>query len=378
MPTNKPFLLYSRKSTEEDERQAQSLENQTSLGVSLAKQLGVELEVVEDAHSAKEPGRPRFDDILARIDKGEIGGLIAWHPDRLSRNEMDAAAICFRLRKKILPELHFVNYYFHNSPEGIMMLQIALSQSQYTSSKLSEDVKRGMKNKIKKGWYPHRAPLGYVNDKHKDQGERTISKDELRFPIIRRAWDALLTESYTLPHLLDLINNDWGLRTALRKDGTGDKPLALNTLCRMFSNVFYAGYFYHDGELFQGAHEPMVTLDEFERAQKLFGRKNPLRPRTTQTLPYTGLIKCAFCKGQITATVKTKPSGRSYTYYHCKGQCPRKKHGVREDILEQKIAEQLAEMGMHAEFYLWAAPRLARSRPAVGRAIGDAYARSDR
>ncbi|MCX6381054.1 MAG: recombinase family protein [Armatimonadetes bacterium] len=157
-------------------------------------------EIVKDAHSAKEPGRPRFDEIIARIDRGEVGGLIAWHPDRISRNEMDAAAICFRLRKKVLAELHFINYFFHNSPEGIMMLQIALSQSQYTSSKLSADIKRGMQHKVKKGWFPHRAPLGYVNDKHKDQGERTISIDPERFPLLRRAWEELLTGAYTVPH----------------------------------------------------------------------------------------------------------------------------------------------------------------------------------
>ncbi len=339
MPNVKPFLIYARKSTEEDERQAQSLENQTSLAISYAERIGVPYEIVKDAHSAKEPGRPRFDEILARIDRGEVGGLIAWHPDRISRNEMDAAAICFRLRKKILAELHFINYFFHNSPEGIMMLQIALSQSQYTSSKLSADIKRGMQHKVKKGWFPHRAPLGYVNDKHKDQGERTISIDPERFPLLRRAWEELLTGAYTVPHLREKINHEWGLRTPRRKDGSGEKPLSLSTLYRLFSNVFYAGYFYQHKELCQGAHEPMVTLEEFDRAHKIIGVENPLKSRSTRTLPFTGLLVCTHCGGQITASVKTKPSGRTYTYYHCQGKCPRKRHGTREDVLEQRIRD---------------------------------------
>ena len=77
-----------------------------------------------------------------------------------------------RVRKGILKDLAFASYFFHNSPEGLMMLQIALCQSQYMFSKLSIDVKRGIDKKLQKGWYPHRAPLGYVNDKHKDKGDK--------------------------------------------------------------------------------------------------------------------------------------------------------------------------------------------------------------
>ncbi len=132
--------------------------------------------------------------MLQMVDNGELDGILAWHPDRLSRNEMDAAAIAMRARKGILKDLQFVNYYFHNFPKGIMMLQIALSQNQYYSSKLSGDVKRGMQSKIDKVWWPHRALPGYVNDKDKPKGEKTISPDPVRFPLIRRLFDCFRSQ----------------------------------------------------------------------------------------------------------------------------------------------------------------------------------------
>ncbi len=308
---------------------------------------------MKESKSAEEPGRPEFDRMIALIDKGQIDGIVGWHPDRLSRNEMDAAAITMRLRKGILKDLDFAQYFFHNSPEGIMMLQMALSQSQYQVSKLSIDVKRGIDDKLKKGWYPHRAPLGYVNDKHLDKGQKTISPDPERFDVLKKAWDLLLTGSYSVPRVLDILNNDWGLRTPVTRSGRGGEAIARTTLYRLFANVFYAGYFVHDGTIYKGAHTAMVSLEEFDRAQKIIGNDNPL-PRRSHELPFTGLIRCARCTGQVTADVVRKPSGRTYTYYHCQGANGCTKRGVPQDKLEAMIDAELAQMDLLPEFYAWA------------------------
>ena len=355
------YALYVRKSTEEDERQTQSIQSQVEQGQDLAARTGRTIVLtLEESRSAKEPGRPQFDRMLALIDAGEIDGVLGWHPDRLSRNEMDAAALTMRVRKGILKDLAFVSYFFHNSPEGVMMLQMALCQSQYVVSKLSKDVKRGIDDKIKKGWYPHRAPLGYVNDKYKDKGNKTISPDPERFVLLRRAWDMLLTGAYSVPQLQDVLVKDWGVRTRVTRSGRGGEAIAKSTLYRLFGSVFYAGYFVHDGILHKGAHPPMVSLDEFDRAQRIIGKGNPLRPRT-RTLPFTGLIRCAGCGGQVTGDVRTKPSGRSYTYYHCQGKdgCPRR--FVRQDRLEAMLDTELSRTDLLPEFYEWAIQEIERS-----------------
>ena len=144
LPTNAGrYVLYARKSTEQDERQTQSIGSQKTRAVEIAERNGRQIvDTLEESKSAKEPGRPIFGELIRRIDAGEIDGVIAWHPDRLARNEIDAAAITFRIRKGKLKELIFVEYTFINSPEGIMMLQMALSQGQYQVSKLAIEVTR--------------------------------------------------------------------------------------------------------------------------------------------------------------------------------------------------------------------------------------------
>ncbi len=369
------YALYVRKSTEEDERQTQSIQSQIGQAQELAARTDRAIVLtLEESRSAKETGRPQFERMLALIDAGEIDGILSWHPDRLSRNEMDAAALTMRVRKGVLKDLSFVSYFFHNSPEGVMMLQMALCQSQYMVSKLAKDVKRGIDDKIKKGWYPHRAPLGYLNDKHKDKGDKTISPDPERFPLLRKAWEMLLTGAYSVPEIGELLSGDWGLRTPITRGGRGGEPLAKSTLYRLFGSVFYAGCFVHDGILYPGAHPAMVTLDEFDRAQTIIGRSkdvigrgkqaaggsSPLRPRT-RALPFTGLIRCAGCGGQVTGDVRTKPSGRAYTYYHCQGRggCPRR--SVTQAGLEAMIDAELSRLDLLPEFYEWAIEDIERS-----------------
>jgi site-specific DNA recombinase len=347
--SQRPFALYARKSSEEDERQAQSLESQDRAGQRVALRLGVAVEVIEDAHSAKEPGRPVFDAMIARIDKGEFGGLIAWHPDRLSRNEIDAAAITYRLRKGILPELHFDSYQFQNSNEGIMMLQHALSMSQYQSSKLVTDVTRGMTEKIEKGWYPHCAPPGYLNNKHMDKGDKTISPDPDYFPIVRRIFDYFLTGAYSGKALLKLINEDWGYRSRMTRR-QGGAPMSKSTLYRLLSNVFYAGCFYTRGHVFEGKHEKMITLQEYHRVQEILGNVPRIQSQKRE-FAYTGLIKCRHCGYSITAQVTTNRHGQEYSYYrctHCTG------HNLNETVLQKQIDARVERIGVIPDFADWA------------------------
>ena len=180
------YLAYVRKSTEGDEKQALSIDSQRDKLRECFPNLDV-IEVVEERRSAFTPNnRPAFASILERIDKGEAQGIVAWHPDRLSRNELDAATLSYMIRTGKIRDLKFGSYHFDNSPEGIMMLQMALSHSQYFSAKLSKDVVRGMAKKAELGWFPSVAPPGYLNTPDREKGFKVVVKDPERFPLVRR------------------------------------------------------------------------------------------------------------------------------------------------------------------------------------------------
>jgi site-specific DNA recombinase len=145
------YIAYVRKSTEDEERQVLSKQAQKEKIKERFPQLNI-IMFLDESKSAFEPDkRPVFKRIIEMLDNGKADGIVAWHPDRLSRNEQDAAAFTYRIRRGIIKDLGFANYSFDNSPEGIMMLQLTMSQSQYFSAKLSKDVRRGNEQKRKNG-----------------------------------------------------------------------------------------------------------------------------------------------------------------------------------------------------------------------------------
>ncbi|HEU0050052.1 MAG TPA: recombinase family protein, partial [Nitrososphaera sp.] len=253
---------------------------------------------------------------------------------------------------------------------------------------LSRNVKIGLHTKVEKGWYPGIAPLGYLNNKHKDCGEKDLTKDPERFPLVRRMWDLMLTGLYTPEQIRELANEQWGFRTRQTRKG-GGKPLAHSAIYQLFSNPFYYGWFEYpkgSGQWYHGRHEPMVTREEFERVQMLLGRGGSPRPIKHTTFAFTGLIRCGECNAMVTAEEKhqlicsscrfkfacrnrdrcprcqtaietmTNPTFLDYTYYHCsKSKRPRCQQGsveVRE--LERQIEQYLSRIQISEKFKEWA------------------------
>ena len=346
------YFAYVRKSTEGEERQALSISSQMDKVKEFFADLEI-VEVLEERHSAFKPyNRPVFASMVKRIQRGEASGIIAWHPDRLSRNEIDASTITYMVRTGVIRDLKFGSYNFDNSPEGIMMLQMALSQSQYFSSKLGKDVRRGLEKKFDMGWQPNMCPNGYKNKIVEGKGYSIIETDPKRFKTMQKAFALMLTGSKSVPEVLDTLNNDWGFKTKIR----GGK-LTRSSLYRIFTNLFYAGIIEYGGKQKMGNHKAMITLEEYDRIQTILGRKG--KPRNKKNdFAYTGLMKCAVCGCSISADLKrkiNKTTGkqREYTYY-C---CTHKKAGfnchegaVEVKELETQIDNELKKYELQAEF----------------------------
>jgi len=383
--TKLKYFIYCRKSTEGEEKQALSIESQVDKAREVFSKLKI-VGIIEEKKSAFTPeNRPEFAKMIARIKKSEANGIIAWHPDRLSRNEVDAATLTYMIRTGQLKDLKFGSYNFDNSPEGIMMLQMALSQSQYYSAKLGKDVKRGLEKKVKMGWMPGVAPSGYLNEKFSEKGYKKILVDPERFPLIRKMWDLMLTGNYSPPKILKIANDDWGYKTLKRKK-EGGFPMSRSGIYKMFTNIFYAGVLAYEGQQYEGKHKPMITLEEYDRVQMLLGREGKPRP-VKHVFPLTGMIRCGECGCLVTAETKKKilkKSGniQTYTYYHCTKRredykCSQKSH-IRAEKLESQIDQEIGKYTVFPEFLEWALEYVERKHKEEAKDRGNAYEKQHR
>ena len=123
------YIAYCRKSRDEVDRQVLSIEAQISEIKEFAKKENLEIvDFVEEAKTAKCPGREKFAQVIKRIEKGEASGIIAWHPDRLARNSIDGGKIIYLLDTGKIQNLKFITHWFENTPQGKFMLSIPLYQ----------------------------------------------------------------------------------------------------------------------------------------------------------------------------------------------------------------------------------------------------------
>jgi len=338
------YILYARKSSEDAERQSLSVPAQ----IRKIKEIFPDMRIIavrEESQSAFEPGRPVLGEVMGQIRSGKADGIVAWHPDRLSRNEIDAAAITYAIRRGVIKDLKFGSYFFVNSPDGIMMLQTMMSQSQYYSAKLSVDVKRGNEEQRKRGWLTYRPMPGYLNARNPanpDQGMIVIDPD--RYALVRKMWDMLLTGAYSVPLIQVTANEDWHYRSPKRRR-SGGAPIHRNSLYNMFTNIRYAGLIPipgEPGEYERAAYPAMITVAEFDRAQQILGDRGKPRRSVSRSFAYRGLLSCKDCGCQVTAEQKLKSLKNGtvlrYVYYHCTHQRP---CGNRKVVEEDDLVDQL-------------------------------------
>jgi DNA invertase Pin-like site-specific DNA recombinase len=346
VPIAMKYIGYARKSTDEKDKQVLSIDNQISELKEFALRENLEIvDFLTEAQSAKVTGRPVFNSLVKRIEKGEAQGIVSWNPDRIARNSIDGGKIIYLLDTGELQSIKFPTHWFENTPQGRFMLSIAFGQAKYYVDSLSQNVTRGLKYKVKTGVWPARAPMGYRNDRN----SKSIVVYEPEARPLRKAFELYSTGKYALDDIGSFLFEQ-GMKNKYSGGQLNDSNLR-----RVLMRPFYTGYMVFRGEMFKGTHTPLISKELFDKCQVVRKQRGYYHQNQSKryNFAFTGLIKCKYCGCSITAEHRPFYFPRThhkadYLYYHCtkkKGVCCQKGY-TREEVLEVQFREMIKSLSV--------------------------------
>lgn len=346
------YVLYVRKSTQDESRQIRSIPDQIADCEIVAKRLEIKLSkpYLIETKSAKKPNQRKvFSSMLADIRKGKYDGIMAWHPDRLARNMREGGEIIDMVDEGYLKDLCFVTHHFKPDANGKMLLGMAFVLSKQYSDDLSQKVTRGVRRGLGEGKSSGTPKHGYDRERG---GVYVPNKDN--FDIVAEAWKMRL-QGAPYREIADYMNNvGYGRVVKDIKSKRYGKKLTMDfrRLPTIFSDSFYYGVLFQKGKMVDLRDIPgynfipMITEQEWQTVQRMGGktyRNKNISSRKT-FYPLKGMVLCSYCERPMRAGASTGSKGKRYMSYRCDTvDCLRVKRSVRAKVVFNYLYEFLGD-----------------------------------
>jgi site-specific DNA recombinase len=348
--SSRQAVVYVRVSSKEQEREGFSIPAQRKLLAEYAALHGLDIvREFEDVETAKRAGRVAFGDMVAFLrDCAESRPvLLVEKTDRLYRNIKDWVTVAdLDVEVHLVKEGVVLSEHSRSSEKFMHGIRVLMAKNYIDN--LSEEVRKGMREKAEQGHWPTVAHIGYVNNSETHR----IDVDPVRGPLVAKLFDWYAQGDVSLKEVTRLAD-EAGLTHP-----RAHRRLAKSEVHRILRNPIYAGDFLWKGRRYEGRHQPLISKGLFEAVQAVFCSAN--RPRYTKRRhAFAGLVTCGRCGCAMTAELK---KGR-YVYYHCTGgRGPCGNSYVREEDLSRLFADAVRRVQVPAHVADWIAEALRDSQ----------------
>lgn len=343
-------LIYRRVSTEEQAGDGRySLDTQLRVCSRAIEES--EFEIAEDGiysdegKSATTMNRPALQDMLLRIaDDKSIGAVFVQDTDRLARNASDHLSIKLLLKKHGVRFVSVSQPGLEDTPEGNFMDLVIAGVNQFQSQITGRKSRKSMEERFRAGWYPTKAPIGYLNvSDPKSPDKKIIVIDPLRGTLIREMLNLYATGNHSLIEVRDIMFNK-GLVNHI------GNHLPRSQTAWIIDNDFYWGEMNWGGMVGMGKHEPLISKELHLKCQRVKAEHNRFTCRRRKhNFLLNGYVYCATCGRRWTAE---KHPQKEKAYYRCNAQ-----PGVRcteryidADDLEKEVERKFAAIEFSPEF----------------------------
>lgn len=337
-------VIYARVSSQE-QAEGFSIASQLKLLKDYAGKRGlVVVKEFVDVQSAKNSKRKAFNEMIGFIGSNGTKKIITEKVDRFSRNFKDADIIeSLGVEVHLVKENEIISSNSTSHTKLIFGFKTLLAK--HFLDNLSEETRKGMKEKVQQGGFPGLAPVGYKNNRL----DHTIEVDTERSPFVKNAFELYATGNYSLIILKEKLDRD---EFQTRK---GCK-ISLHGTQTILRNPFYYGWFNWSGELHRGTYSPLISKDLFDKVQNRLNEKHTSGRLKGKWFPFKGLLKCGYCGHSITAETH-----KGHNYYSCANpkKCGQGYH--REEKIDKMFGDELRKFRLTDEVKEWAIDALRQS-----------------
>ncbi len=337
-------VIYARVSSKEQEVGGYSIPAQRKfLQEYAAMNNFVVVKEFTDVETAKKAGRNQFNEMLDFVKKDRtVKNIFVEKTDRLLRNLFDLATIDqlitdFGVKIHLVKENRIQDKNSRSYDKFFFGLNALMAKQ--TVDNLSEEVKKGMREKAEQGVYPSRAPYGYLNESI--NGKKSIKLDPDAAPYVKKMF-----ELYAAGTSIEKLRNQMLADGMVFRNGKNFYTSAVELILK---NEFYTGMFYWDGFKCENASHPAIVSKElFYKVQGLLMNPNKSTKSRKGLFPYTNLIRCGLCGCYLTAEIKKE----KYIYYHCsdsKGKCAQKSVYIKQSVLDAEFERALESIHITEE-----------------------------
>ena len=277
--------------------------------------------------------RPDFTRMLTRVEAGEFEGVVVAKLDRFARSLTGALDAFERLNEWGAEVVSVEEGLDPTTPLGKAMRKIVLVMAELQRDQVTEAWASAVGSAVARGAYPAIAPFGY----RKDESKRLIV-DPDESPYVREMYARRLRGD-TWSAIARWLNDE------------GVKPRRADhwisgTVKDMVRHEVYLGVVAKGDYRNEGAHEPLVGLSDWAKAQNVHGLDGRSNGGTEGRL-LTGLLRCAACSYSVTASSYGRKGNQTRTYvcrrHHGSGNCP-EPVSVQASLIEPWVVEQFFTM----------------------------------
>lgn len=357
--------IYCRVSTEDQGKEGTSLGSQLAACLEKARVLEYDVAdnlIFKETYSGLQLDRPQFNLLRQKAKNGEFDAVIAYSPDRLSRNGLNLLTLIQEFKDEGV-KLLLVREQFEDSDTGEMTAYIFGWASGLEAKQIKERTKRGKRAKVQQGILPQGTGIGlYGYNWSKDLKKRVPIDSEVG--TVRQIFN-MISEGLTRFEVAKRLNE----QKIPTKSGCKWHPL---TIERMVTNPSYIGTTYFGKTVREGKKvtlidrsqwipltkvtPPIISQELFDRAQRVLQDSKELhRGRPQNEYLLTGHVRCGYCNSPTVGACLT----HKYRYYHCRATYPTsvkeascRAGYINADILEDIVWSEARKVIEHPDVIL--------------------------